>query len=158
MKQGKYVEWHRLDAFSLNVKSRQATIAGSAGGSVSHHLVARSASGIMVKQTCVAARISKIKFIQTDRSLMRQAQRVAGLPARKLAMMIFTTGIFAASQRQETAERIERDLVVRDSKWRVSLHVIAPALSTQPFMPGFSARTPLLSRPAAAAMSSVRTR
>jgi NAD(P)-dependent dehydrogenase (short-subunit alcohol dehydrogenase family) len=47
--------------------------------------------------------------MQADLSQIREARRVAAvLPAEKLDMMIFTAGIFAAPQRQQTEEGIER--------------------------------------------------
>lgn len=44
---------------------------------------------------------------------MTEAVRVAGSsPAKTADLLIFTAGIFAAPQRQETPERVERDLAV----------------------------------------------
>jgi NAD(P)-dependent dehydrogenase (short-subunit alcohol dehydrogenase family) len=46
-------------------------------------------------------------------------------------MLIFTTGIFAAPQRQETAEGIERDLAVSYLNRLVILRTMAPRLGAQ---------------------------
>jgi hypothetical protein len=49
--------------------------------------------------------IPRIQFIQADLSLMGEAERVGrALPAEVLDLVVFTTGIFAATKRQETAE------------------------------------------------------
>jgi NAD(P)-dependent dehydrogenase (short-subunit alcohol dehydrogenase family) len=85
-----------------------------------------------VGQTFRDAGTPRIKFIQADLSLMREAKRVAAeLPAETLDMVIFTTGIFAAPERQETTEGIERDLAVSYLNRLVILRAIAPRLGTQ---------------------------
>jgi NAD(P)-dependent dehydrogenase (short-subunit alcohol dehydrogenase family) len=60
---------------------------------------------------------------------MREAERVAkALPAEQLDVVVFTTGIFAAPKRQETAEGIERDMAVSYLSRLVILREIAPRL------------------------------
>jgi hypothetical protein len=52
--------------------------------------------------------VAGIEFNEAYLSLMQEAQRVAALPpAETFDLVIFTTGIFAAPERQETAEGIE---------------------------------------------------
>lgn len=132
MKLNKRVEWHRSETLSQNVKGKQIAIIGGTGGigrALSRHLASLGANVIVVGQTFRDAGNPRITFIQADLSLMRDAQRVAGeLPAEALDMAIFTTGIFAAPQRQETPEGIERDLAVSYLNRQVILGTIAPRL------------------------------
>lgn len=135
MKRDKGVVWHRRAASALGAEGKQITVVGGTGGigrALSRHLASLGADVTVVGQTFRDAGTPGIKFIQADLSLMREAQRVATeLPAQTLDMVIFTTGIFAAPQRQETSEGIERDLAVSYLNRLVMLHAIAPHLGTQ---------------------------
>lgn len=135
MKRDKRVEWHRPDAFALDVEGKQIAIVGGTGGigrALSRHLASLGANVIVVGQTFRDAGTPRLTFIQADLSLMREAQRVAeALPAETLDLVIFTTGIFAAPQRQETAEGIERDLAVSYLNRLVILRAIAPRLGAK---------------------------
>lgn len=135
MKRDKHLIWHRPDAHALDVEGKQIAVIGGTGGigrALSRHLASLGADVVVVGQTFRDAGVSRITFIQADLSLMREANRVAAeLPAETLDMVIFTTGIFAAPQRQETTEGIERDLAVSYLNRLVILRAIAPRLGTQ---------------------------
>lgn len=135
MKRDTRVVWHPSDTAALEVEGKQIAIVGGTGGigrALSRHLASLGANVIVVGQTFRDAGTPRLTFIQADLSLMREAQRVANeLPAEMLDMVIFTTGIFAAPQRQETAEGIERDLAVSYLNRLVILRAIAPRLGTQ---------------------------
>ena len=86
---------------------------GGIGRAFSRFMASRGASILVVGQTFRDSGVSGVEFIKADLSLMREARRVAAvLPAETLDLVIFTTGIFAAPKRQETAEGIERDMAV----------------------------------------------
>lgn len=135
MKPNKSVTWHRSDALALDIEGKQVAIIGGTGGigrALSRHLASLGANVVVVGQTFRDVGMPRITFIEADLSLMREAQRVAAeLPAETLDMVIFTTGIFAAPQRQETTEGIERDLAVSYLNRLVVLRAIAPRLGTQ---------------------------
>ncbi|AXI83257.1 SDR family NAD(P)-dependent oxidoreductase [Xylella taiwanensis] len=151
MKRDKRVAWHRTDAFPLDVTGKQIAIVGGTGGigrALSRYLVSLGADVIVVGQTFRDTGVAKITFIQADLSLMREAWRVAAdLQAETLDMVIFTTGIFAAPQRQETPEGIERDLAVSYLNRLVILRVIASRLGTQRLMPSMKPRVFLMGYP-----------
>lgn len=151
MKRDKRVEWHRPDAFALDVKDKQIAIVGGTGGigrALGRHLASLGADVIVVGQTFRDAGTPRIKFVQANLSLMHEAQRVADeLPAETLDMVIFTTGIFAAPQRQETPEGIERDLAVSYLNRLVILRAIAPRLGTQRPAPSMKPRVFLMGYP-----------
>src|SRR4051812_20451725 len=113
MKRDKSVTWHRVDPSRLDLTGTKVAIVGGTGGigrALSRFLASRGASVIVVGQTFRDADVAGIELIKADLSLMREAERVGkALPAETLDLVIFTTGIFAAPKRQETAEGIERD-------------------------------------------------
>lgn len=135
MKRNKNLAWRRVPGASLDLSGRQVAIVGGTGGigrALSRFLAARGASVVVVGQTFRDADVPGIRFLQADLALMSEAARVATLlPAETLDLLIFTTGIFAASQRQETAEGIERDLAVSYLSRLVILRALAPRLGTQ---------------------------
>ncbi len=119
----------------LGVQGMHVAVIGGTGGigqAMSRLLASQGARVTVVGQTFRDAGVPGIDFIQADLSLMREAQRVAELlPAGKLDLLIFTAGIFAAPQRQETAEGIERDLAVSYLNRLVMLRELAPRLGTE---------------------------
>lgn len=151
MKQNKKITWHHTDAVMTHVEGKQIAVIGGTGGigrALSHHLASLGAHVTVVGRTFRDTDIPGITFVQADLSLMREAQRIAAeLPAEKLDMLIFTTGIFAAPQRQETAEGIERDLAVSYLNRLVILRAIAPRLGMQRPTPALKPRVFLMGYP-----------
>ena len=114
MKRDKSFAWNRVDASTLDLTGVKVAIVGGTGGigrAFSRLMDGRGASIVAVGQTLRDSDVPGIDFIKADLSLMREARRVGKeLPAETLDIVLFTTGIFAAPQRQETAEGIERSL------------------------------------------------
>lgn len=135
MKLDRRVKWHRADDASHAFQGWRVAVIGGTGGigrALSRLLASRGAHVIVVGQTFRDAGTPGIEFIKADLSLMREAQRVATLlPAETLDMVIFTTGIFAAPERQVTVEGIERDMAVSYLNRLVILRDIAPRLGGQ---------------------------
>jgi NAD(P)-dependent dehydrogenase (short-subunit alcohol dehydrogenase family) len=126
------VEWHRIDASSLNLRGKKAIIVGGTGGlgrAVARRLAEQGAKVIVVGQTFRDAGNPNIEFVRADLSVMSQAQQVAKeLPAETVDILLFTAGIFAAPQRQENPEGIELDLAVSYLNRLVMLREMAPRL------------------------------
>ncbi len=98
------------------------------------HLVAAGAQVTVVGQTFRDAGVPGLTFLQADLALMSEAARVAALlPAESADLLIFTAGIFAAPQRQETPEGIERDLAVSYLNRFVILREVAGRLGQARF-------------------------
>jgi NAD(P)-dependent dehydrogenase (short-subunit alcohol dehydrogenase family) len=116
MKRDKSFTWRHVDAASLDLKGMKIVIVGGTGGigrALSRFMASRGASLVVVGQTFRDSGVPGVEFIKADLSLMHEAQRVAAqLPAETADLVIFTTGIFAAPKRQETAEGLERDMAV----------------------------------------------
>jgi len=113
-------------------KGQQIAVIGGTGGlgrAISQELARRGAEVTVVGQTFRDAGTPGIRFLKADLNLMSEARRVAAeLPAESLHMVIFTTGIFAAPQRQQTAEGLERDMAVSYLSRLVILRAIGPRL------------------------------
>ncbi|WP_233809620.1 SDR family NAD(P)-dependent oxidoreductase [Paraburkholderia sp. HP33-1] len=134
MQRDRSLTWRRVDATDLDLTGFQVAIVGGTGGigrALSRFLASRGARVIVVGQTFRDAEIPGIQFIKADLSLMHESQRAADLlRAETLDLVVFTTGIFAAPQRQETSEGIERDMAVSYLNRLVILRRIAPKLGT----------------------------
>jgi len=134
MKKNKNITWQRLDSSSLDLNGWKVAVVGGTGGlgrAISKVLASRGASVSVVGQTFRDEGVANLTFIKADLSLLREAQRVAkSLPAEQLDLVVFTTGIFAASKRQETAEGLERDMAVSYLNRLVMLRELAPRLGT----------------------------
>jgi NAD(P)-dependent dehydrogenase (short-subunit alcohol dehydrogenase family) len=132
MKRDKAVAWRRVDGSSIDLKEWRIAVVGGTGGlgrAISRILASRGATVTVVGQTFRDSGVAGIEFIKADLNLMREAQRIGeALPAETLDLVIFTTGIFAAPRRQETAEGIERDMAVSYLSRLVILRAIGPRL------------------------------
>lgn len=130
MKRNKSIAWRRLDPSSLTLNGTKVAIVGGTGGigrALSRFMASRGARVVVVGQTFRDSDVPRIEFAKADLSLMREADRVAKtLPSEKLDLVVFTTGIFAAPERQETVEGIERDMAVSFLSRLVILREIAP--------------------------------
>jgi len=108
MQRDKSFTWRRVEPSTLDLNGLKLVIVGGTGGigrALARFMASRGASVIVVGRTFRDAGVPGITFIQADLSLMREAKRIGeALPAETLDIVIFTTGIFAAPERQETAE------------------------------------------------------
>lgn len=125
----------RIQALARNdVLGRRVAVVGGTGGigrALARELAAHGANVVVVGQTFRDADVANIEFIRADLSLMSEARRVAALlPAETLDLVVFTTGIFAAPKRQQTAEGLERDMAVSYLSRLAILDGIAPRLGT----------------------------
>lgn len=99
-----------------DLTNKNIVIIGGTGGlgqALSRKMASQGANVLVVGQTFRDQQTPGIQFLQADLSLMSEAKRIADeIPAESVHMLIFTTGIFAAPERQETSEGIERDFAV----------------------------------------------
>lgn len=135
MKKNKKVSWQRVDAASLVLAGWKVAVVGGTGGlgrELSKVLAERGASVTVIGRTFRDAGVPRLEFVRADLSLLSEAERVAkALPAEQLDLLVFTTGIFAATRRQETAEGLERDMAVSYLNRLVMLRELAPRLGTR---------------------------
>lgn len=126
------ITWQRVPTSTLDLSSWKVAVVGGTGGlgrALAGVLARRGASVTVIGQTFRDEGVRGIDFQRADLSLLREAERVGkALPAEQLDLVVFTTGIFAAPERQETAEGLEKDLAVSYlSRW-VMLRSLAPRL------------------------------
>ena len=117
------------------VAGKRIAVVGGTGGigrALARRLAGLGAHVVVVGRTFRDADLPGIWFVEADLSLMREARRAAALlPAERLDALVFTTGIFAAPQRQETAEGIERDMAVSYLNRLAMLEALAPRLGRE---------------------------
>jgi NAD(P)-dependent dehydrogenase (short-subunit alcohol dehydrogenase family) len=134
MKRNPSVSWTQVPAGSLKVDGVKVAIVGGTGGlgrALAQVLAKRGAAVTVVGQTFRDAGVPGIEFVKADLSLMREAERVGrALPAETLDLLVLTTGIFAAPQREVTAEGLERDMAVSYLNRLVILREMAPRLGS----------------------------
>ena len=134
MKRNKKLTFTCAPLSNLNPSGMNAAVIGGTGGlgrEIAKSFASRGAQVTVVGQTFRDEGSSNLTFLKADLSLMREARRVASeLPAEKLDLVVFTTGIVAATKRQETAEGLERDMAISYLSRLVILREIAPRLGT----------------------------
>ena len=134
MEQDNSFTWQRKHTDKNIWTGKRAILVGGSGGigrAISRHLASAGAQVTVVGQTFRDAGVSGLTFIQADLTRMSEAERVAALlPAETADLLVFTAGIFAAPQRQETVEGIERDLAVSYLNRLVILRGVAERLGS----------------------------
>ncbi|WP_453954253.1 SDR family NAD(P)-dependent oxidoreductase [Bradyrhizobium sp. USDA 377] len=117
---------------SLRLSGLNVAVIGGTGGigrALSRQLAARGAHVLVVGQTFRDREVPRIAFLKADLGSMQEAKRIAGeLPAGKIDIIVFTTGVMAGPEREVTSEGIERDLAVSYLSRLVILNEIAPRL------------------------------
>lgn len=151
MQRDKSWDWRpNCDTLPESAKLKVAIVGGTGGigRALSRMLASSGAHVVVVGQTFRDAGVRGIDFIKADLSLMSEARRVGKLlPAETLDLVIFTTGIFAAPQREETTEGIERDLAISYLNRRVILQQIAHRLGSGRTRPELKPRVFLMGYP-----------
>ena len=135
MKRDTSFSWKPVAADTLQLRGKRAIVVGGTGGlgrAISQLLAARGAEVVVVGQTFRDATVPRIEFVQADLSLMAEAQRVADtLPAETADILLFTAGIFASPERQQSKDGLELDLAVSYLNRLVMLRRMAPRLGTK---------------------------
>lgn len=116
-------------------EGKTAIVVGGTGGlgrAISQAVAQRGGDVVVVGRTFRDSGRPNISFVEADLGLMSEAARVADLlPAERADYLIFTTGIFAAPQRQATPEGLERDMAVSYLNRLVMLRRLAPRLGAR---------------------------
>lgn len=137
-------EWLSRKVTDLKLSPLDVLIVGGTGGlgrAIGKTLASCGANVTVVGQTFRDEGTPNINFIKADLSSIENSKEVARtLDVSKTDVVLFTTGIFAASKRQETSEGIEKDLAVSYLNRLAILNVIAPKLKTTTNWLGFHPR------------------
>lgn len=128
------IQWTFVEPAALDLTGMKVAVIGGTGGlgrAISHLLAARGAEVTAVGRTFRDAGVARIGFFEADLGLMNEVVRAADeLPAEQLDMLVLTTGIFAAPERQVTPEGLERDMAVSFLNRLLLLRRVAPRLGT----------------------------
>jgi len=100
----------------LDLSAKKLAIIGGTGGlgrAIAQQALARGAEVTVVGRTFRDDTAARLTFVATDLSSMREAVRLGlDLPAEIFDVVLFTAGIIAAKTREETRERLERDVAI----------------------------------------------
>ncbi|MHB0780412.1 SDR family NAD(P)-dependent oxidoreductase [Pseudomonas putida] len=151
MKVDKSFNWNVANFGQLPAENMRIAVIGGTGGlgrALSHSLAKQGASVTVVGRTFRDQSLPGIRFVQGDLSLMSEAVRVVDeLQVEQLDALVFTTGIFAASQRQETTEGLEEDMAVSYLSRLTILRLAAPRLGTERQSKAFKPRVFIMGYP-----------
>ncbi len=115
-----------------NLNGKHAVFVGGTGGigrALAKLFHQEGAMVTVVGQTLRDQLSPNFSFIPCDLSLMENAQNLAqNLKKEKIDFLVFTTGIFAAPQKEITKEGLERDWAVSFLNRLVILDVLSPHL------------------------------
>jgi NAD(P)-dependent dehydrogenase (short-subunit alcohol dehydrogenase family) len=125
----------RVPAASLDLKGKNMAIVGGTDGlgrAIARLAASRGARVLVVGRTFRDEDTPGITFMKADLSSMREAVRVGKELDASLDIVVLTTGIFAAKERQVTAEGIERDMAISYLSRLVIVREFAPRLAVRP--------------------------
>ena len=112
----KNLTWKPVSPRSLDLSGKRVVVVGGTGGigrALSRLMAARGAQVTIVGRTFREVDTPRVSFMQADLELMSEALRIGrNLPAEKLDLVVFTTGIMPGPERTETADGLEQDLAV----------------------------------------------
>ncbi|CCH45457.1 Retinol dehydrogenase 14 [Wickerhamomyces ciferrii] len=115
------------DLSKLNVLVFGGT--GGLGRAISQNLASRGAQVTVIGQTFRDSDIKNINFIKTDLSSIKSSQNLAHeLDVTNVDLVLFTTGILASKQKQETSEGLEKDMAVSYLNRLSILKILLPKL------------------------------
>ncbi|MDO3104580.1 short chain dehydrogenase [Mycobacteroides abscessus subsp. abscessus] len=104
------------DVATLDLSGRHLAVIGGTSGlgrAITHQALMQGAKVTVAGRTFRDHGCGELTFLPADLSSMREAVDLADrLPLQDIDVLLFTNGIFAAKQREQTAEGIERDMAV----------------------------------------------
>jgi NAD(P)-dependent dehydrogenase (short-subunit alcohol dehydrogenase family) len=129
----------------LELRGKRVAVVGGTGGlgqALAKAMAQRGAAVTVVGRTFRDQGTAGLDFFEADLASMKEARRVGReLPVEGLDVVVLTTGIFAAPQREVTTEGVERDLAVSYLSRVAILEALVPRLHgerrTRVFVMGF---------------------
>ena len=117
---------------SLDLSGRRVVVVGGTDGlgrAIAKQAAARGARVIVVGRTFRDQATAGLEFVKADLSSMREAVRLGRELPADVDAIVLTTGIFAAPQREVTAEGLERDMAISFLSRLAILRELAPRLA-----------------------------
>jgi NAD(P)-dependent dehydrogenase (short-subunit alcohol dehydrogenase family) len=127
---------------SLDLSGKRVAVVGGTDGlgRALARLVAEAGAEVtVVGRTFRDQGVPRLRFVKADLSSMREASRVGAELDPAFDVVVLTTGIMAATQREVTDEGIERDMAISTLSRHAILRELAPRLRprTRVFVMGF---------------------
>jgi hypothetical protein len=125
----------RLDPIEqLDLSGKKLAVIGGTNGlgrAIAQQALARGAEVTVVGRTFRDNPAARLTFVAADLSSMSEAARVGReLPVESVDVVLFTTGIIAAKKREETPDRVERDLAISYLNRLAILQGLSPRLGS----------------------------
>jgi NAD(P)-dependent dehydrogenase (short-subunit alcohol dehydrogenase family) len=118
----------------LDLSSKRLAVIGGTNGlgrAIAQQALARGAEVTVVGRTFRDDPTARLTFVAADLSSMKEAIRVGReLPAESFDLVLFTTGIIAATSREETPEHVERDVAISYLSRLAILQGLSPRLGS----------------------------
>lgn len=119
---------------SLDLRGRRLVIVGGTDGlgrAIGTVAVSRGAEVTVVGRTFRDPGVKGMTFVQADLSSMKEATRLGReLAVESADVLLLTTGIIAAKQREVTSEGLERDMAISDLSRLAVLRGVTSRLGT----------------------------
>lgn len=127
---------------SLRLAGRRIAVVGGTDGlgrAIAKLAAERGADVLVVGRTFRDEGTAGLRFLRADLSSMAEARRVGRELPASLDVVVFTTGIIAATRREVTAEGIERDMAISYLSRLAIVRELAPRLAKEArvFVMGF---------------------
>jgi NAD(P)-dependent dehydrogenase (short-subunit alcohol dehydrogenase family) len=116
---------------SLELSGRRVAVVGGTDGlgrAIARLAAEAGAEVTVVGRTFRDDGVPRLRFVKADLSAMREASRVGAELDPALDAVVLTTGIMAATQREVTAEGIERDMAISTLSRHAILRELLPRL------------------------------
>lgn len=125
---------HAVPLESLDLSGKRVVIVGGTDGlgrAIATLAASRGAEVTVVGRTFRDQGVKGLTFVKADLSSMKEADRLGReLVVESTDVLLLTAGIFAAKQREVTAEGLERDMAISYLSRLVVLRGITPRLGT----------------------------
>lgn len=134
--------WKHASLADGALTGKKVLVVGGTGGlgqAISRRLAKAGAEVTVVGQTFRDEGTARLSFVKADLSSMKEAKRIGETLDASADVVLLTTGIFAAPERQVTGEGLERDMAVSYLCRLVLVRALAPRLKAgaRVFVMGF---------------------
>ena len=129
------LNWTHRPAAEIDLRGKRVAVVGGTNGlgrAFAVLMASRGARVTVVGRTFRDQGVQGLEFVKADLERLAEARRVAeALNAAEIDLVVMTTGIIAAPQREVTSEGIERDMAVSYLSRLALLRELGPHLGSK---------------------------